>query len=120
MFPPRDWTLEWLQQHCQDRFGTTPEPDALKDRYGFDDLTKASRLLFTNGIQDGWSVGSILTNISESVLAVSMVNGAHHSDLTHEGPSEKDTYDVKKAHKQIIAIVEQWLDELETVESSLP
>jgi pimeloyl-ACP methyl ester carboxylesterase len=26
MFPARDWTLTWLQQHCMARFGVTPQP----------------------------------------------------------------------------------------------
>jgi hypothetical protein len=113
MFPNRIWTLEWLTNHCQERFGVTPHRMALVNEYGFDDLTRASRLLFTNGIHDGWSVASILTNVSESVVAVNMINGAHHSDLTHEGPSAKDTDDVKQAHKQISAIIGKWLSAVE-------
>ena len=36
MFPPRPWTMSWLQQHCGQRFGVTPQPTALADRqHGF-------------------------------------------------------------------------------------
>lgn len=24
MFPARNWTLDWMTQHCNDRFGVTP------------------------------------------------------------------------------------------------
>ena len=112
MFPPRPWTLEWLTQHCQDRFGYTPVQDALKKEFRFDDLSNVTRMLFTNGINDGWSIASITDNVSESVLAVNMVNGAHHSDLSHTGPSDSDTDDVKAAHVVIGNLVEQWLDEV--------
>jgi hypothetical protein len=26
MFPKREWTMSWLQQHCQARFGVKPQP----------------------------------------------------------------------------------------------
>lgn len=112
MFPPRKWTLGWLTDHCQSRFGYTPHPDALKNEFGFDNLTAFSRLLFTNGLRDGWSVASVTADVSDSIKAINMFNGAHHSDLTHEGPSDNDTLDVKDAHKRIFQLVGEWLDQV--------
>ena len=112
MFPERPWTMEWLTEHCQDRFDYTPVEDALKDEFHFDDLSDVTRMLFTNGISDGWSVASITTDLSDSVRAVNMIHGAHHSDLSHTGPSENDTDDVKAAHVVIGNLVAEWLDEV--------
>ncbi len=43
-----------------------------------------------------------------------MVNGAHHSDLSHIGPSDTDTDDVKDAHKVIGNLIEEWLNDVYT------
>jgi hypothetical protein len=82
--------------------------------WGFDDLVKqgASRILFTNGLQDMWSGGGILKDLSDSLLAITFENGAHHSDLTHEGPTDKDTEDIKEGFVLITDILGRWLDEI--------
>lgn len=119
MFPPRQYTMERLTPHCQKRFGVTPYPRGLVEEFGFDDLTQASRILFTNGLNDGWAPCSILHNVSDSVIAFNFPNGAHHSDLTHEGPSEMDTPDIKDGHAQIMHLLKEWLDEVREEGASL-
>ena len=63
MFPARPWTLDWLTKHCWDRFEVVPQPRQLADLWGFDDLVRAgaSRIIFTNGLMDGWSVVLVVT-----------------------------------------------------------
>jgi Serine carboxypeptidase S28 len=114
MFPSWNATLEKLTKECQDSFGVTPRPRELADLWGFDDLVRrgASRILFTNGGQDMWSGGSIRQNLSDSLLALNFENGAHHSDLSHRGPSENDTPDIKQGFILIADILEQWLNEI--------
>jgi len=55
MFPPRDWNLSWLRDHCQKRFGVEPKPYELvrRFRFGSGDLasTNTTRILFTNGLK---------------------------------------------------------------------
>jgi hypothetical protein len=77
MFPPRDWSLEWLNNHCMSRFGVTPQPLELVRRWGFDKLAEnnVTRILFTNGLKDGWSVGGIKQNLSDSLIALHFPNG---------------------------------------------
>lgn len=110
MFVPRDWSLDWLTSHCEDRFGVTPDPKELRRQFHFEDLSKQTRILFTNGLSDGWSAASITVE-SDHFKVVNMPNGAHHSDLTHNGPSDADTPDIKDAHVRITKIVSDWLDE---------
>ena len=86
MFLPRQWTIDWLREHCQRRFGLTPQPRTLPDEWGFDAATLpsvTSRIVFTNGLNDGWSAGGILTNLSDTLIVFNMPKGAHHSDLSH-------------------------------------
>lgn len=112
MFPPRKWTLSWLTEHCQRRFGYTPHLRDLVEEFGFDDLSEASYVIFTNGINDGWSVASITANVSDTLVAINYPNGAHHSDLSHTGPTDQDTPDIKEGHKRVQALIGSWLDEI--------
>ena len=70
MFPPRRWSYSWLKAHCEARFGVTPAPSALVEEWGFDAeglvAQGASRILFTNGLTDGWSAGGFLANVREA------------------------------------------------------
>jgi Serine carboxypeptidase S28 len=114
MFVPREWSLEWLTRHCQSRFGVTPRPHEIVNQWHFDELvaSNVTRILFTNGLKDGWSVSGIQTNLSNTLIALNFPNGAHHSDLSHLGPTENDTEDIAEGYKTITRILGQWLDEV--------
>jgi pimeloyl-ACP methyl ester carboxylesterase len=115
MFPPRPWTSGWLQQHCASRFNVVPQPRALADLWGFDEARLphvTSRIIFTNGLNDGWSAGGITTNLSATLLAFNAPNGAHHSDLSHSWPSSADTPDVQLVRDLAAATIEEWLADM--------
>ena len=113
MFPPREWTLDWLTQHCQSRFGLNPTPTRLVDMWHFDDLpNRSSHIIFTNGLNDGWSTCSIVDNLSPTIVAINYPNGAHHSDLSDAGPTDSDPNDIQQGFIQISDILGRWLSEL--------
>eukprot|EP00536_Pseudo-nitzschia_multiseries_P004687 jgi/Psemu1/188547/e_gw1.79.113.1 len=114
MFPARDWTLEWLRDHCLARFGVEPRPHELVNRFGFNDLVSnnVTKILFTNGLKDGWSVSGIQTNLSDSLIALNFENGAHHSDLNGVGPSPRDSDDIREGYKFVTQLFGEWLGEL--------
>lgn len=105
-----------MNDHCQDRFGISPSPSLLAETWGFDDIlsTPLTRVLFTNGLNDGWSVGSITETLSEErqLVAMNFPNGAHHSDLSHSDPGPDDTEDIQKGHEEIAELLGQWLEEI--------
>jgi pimeloyl-ACP methyl ester carboxylesterase len=117
MFPPRRWTLEWLNRHCAARFGVVPAPDALNELWRFDAAglraQGASRILFTNGLADGWSVGGFLDDVdpARELFALNMPNGAHHSDLRHTRPcpAPDDTEDVLEVRRRAAELMGGWL-----------
>ena len=117
MFPYRRWTCDDLTEYCQLRYGegVVPQPLALVRNLGFDDLARsgASRILFTNGLQDMWSGASYLEDVSDTILALNFENGAHHSDLSHVGPSDADTDDIREGFVEITDILARWLGEIE-------
>jgi len=124
MFPPRPWTQEWLGSHCQKRFGTLPQPLALTDLWGFraaEIREQGSRIVFTNGLNDGWSVGGILESLApeKGLITINLPNGAHHSELGHVYEPAKDTEDVKAAHAQIAELLHSWLEEVKGSQGGL-
>jgi len=117
MFPNRSWSMDWLDTHCRDRFGVVPQPRGLADLWGIDEAdfpAFATRIVFTNGLNDGWSEGGILVSPSPELglMAFNMKNGAHHSDLSHVLYGEEDTPDVRQVHTNILALVGEWLEEI--------
>ena len=114
MFPPRPWSMEWMDRHCQARFGVSPQPYKLVQEWGYDDLvhkTNASHILFTNGLIDGWSVSGIQYNLSDTLVALNFPNGAHHSDLWKDDV-EANTPDIVDGFRRIQQLLGEWLEDL--------
>ena len=110
MFLPRNETYEAHAKECRKRFGVTPRPWELVDKYDFGDFARFSNLLFTNGMQDVWSGGGVTWNVSDTVVSLLFPNGAHHSDLSTNGPSENDTPDIVYGYAQIKHFLGKWID----------
>jgi len=123
MFLPRHFSYEWHENHCKARFpGIIVEPYRMNQQWGFDQLTKdkTSHIVFTNGMNDGWSTSSI-TNTTEmadqskyhDIVVIDFPNGAHHSDLkAGVYPNPNDTADILEGYKQATKILSAWLDEI--------
>jgi len=113
-YPHRNWSLEWLTEHCRKRFEITPQPGRLVNMWHFDDYSNTSKLLFTNGLKDGWSVGSYTSSptLDDSVVVYNFPNGAHHSDLRHEWPTNEDTADIISGQDKILILMRTWLTEI--------
>ena len=111
MFTQRPYSMDWLIQHCS-RFGATPQPNTLANLWGIDNLaaTGASKIIFTNGLNDGWSAAGFQTSLSDTLISINMPNGAHHSDLQHILPNDNDTSDIVEARAQAIALIKGWLN----------
>ena len=61
------------KEHCMKRFAVRPQPKKNVDLWGFDEATlvsSTSRILFVNGLNDGWSVGGILQDLSKERLGL--------------------------------------------------
>lgn len=111
MFPYRKWTYKELTKHCVDRFGMVGDRYELVDKWHFDDLVGqgASRIIFTNGGNDMWMAGSYTHNLSDSIIAINMPNGGHHSEV-YALPS--DLPDIKAAQKQVATLLGGWLKDM--------
>lgn len=110
MFLPRHFSYDWHEQHCHERFpGVRVEPFRMVNQWHFDDLSTTTRILFTNGLRDGWSTGSILETENPHLAIINMPNGAHHSDLRMTWPDARDTPDVVACHEEATETLQAWL-----------
>ena len=119
MFDPNwIWNMTWLDSHCMNRFGikaTTREQWMTKE-FGLDPIyfynkmgEITSHIIFSNGLQDGWHCGGVLKNISDTLIAITIENGAHGSDMRSD--STQDTMDMKQAREMERSILKEWLTE---------
>ena len=119
MFLPRHFSYKWHKQHCEERFpGIQVDPYRMSNEWGFDDLTKTSKIIFANGMRDGWSTSSI-TNVTlankeyDNIHIINFPNGAHHSELQHGiYPNPTDTPDIVHGYKETTDVLTLWLDEI--------
>ncbi len=109
MWPPQPYILQKDADYCRNNFDILLDPDYMEKEFALSDLTDTTRLVLTNGINDGWFPASYPDSFAE-VVVLTMDNGAHHSDLTHQ--LQADTPDVQLVHSQVAQLVELWLQEI--------
>ncbi|KAK0603834.1 hypothetical protein LWI29_009143 [Acer saccharum] len=95
MFEAWPFDLNNLTRTCQAVFGVTPRPHWITTEFGGHDIKSvlgkfASNIIFSNGLRDPYSVGGVLQDISDTVLAVYTNEGAHGLDLSNSSPSDPD------------------------------
>lgn len=81
MFEPYLWNLEKFSDDCFNQWGVKPRPHWMITLYGGKNISSHSNIVFSNGDLDPWSAGGVTKDISDTLVAVNIPNGAHHLDL---------------------------------------
>jgi len=68
-----------------------------------------SNIVFSNGLLDPWSAFGVMSNVTDSVVAVTISDGAHHSDLMYSRP--EDSAELKAARVTIMQHVLAWVQQ---------
>jgi len=69
----------------------------------------ASNIVFTNGDLDPWSSGGVRSNLSSSVLSLTVQGGAHHLDLMWS--NSDDGLSVRQVREEQLRQVRRWVAE---------
>ncbi|KAF3439107.1 hypothetical protein FNV43_RR17382 [Rhamnella rubrinervis] len=113
MFPRFDFNLSSFQEDCWKEFGVKPRARWITTEFGGHDIeatlkTFGSNIIFSNGQLDPWSGGSVLRNISESIVALVTEEGAHHIDLRASTKGDPKWLVEQRATE--IKLIEGWID----------
>lgn len=92
---------------CKDNWGVTPRKKWAVTEWGGADIGAASNIVFSNGLLDPWHGGGVMVNVSESVVAVIIKEGAHHLDLMFSNPEDPDC--VKRAREVELEHIRKWV-----------
>ncbi|XP_002523754.2 lysosomal Pro-X carboxypeptidase [Ricinus communis] len=112
MFPTSPFNLNSYTQKCKALYGVLPQPHWVTNYYGGHDLKLilhrfASNIIFSNGLKDPYSSGGVLENISDSIVAISTVNGSHCLDIQQTQPT--DPHWLVMQRKAEIEIIQGWI-----------
>ncbi|XP_057767868.1 uncharacterized protein LOC130988119 [Salvia miltiorrhiza] len=114
MFPPFSFSYEEYADECMKSYGVRPRPHWITTQFGGTNIEQVlkrfgSNIIFSNGLQDPWSRGGVLKNISTSIVALVADNGAHHTDL--RGAVEEDPEWLIQQRKQEVEILHNWISQ---------
>lgn len=107
MFYKSSWDIKEMSMICQKTWQVKPDLNRIKVNYGDRDISEYSNIVFSNGDMDPWSGGSVLFNISDSMVAINIKDGAHHYDLLHSHP--EDLPSVLEARRKEKFYVKRWI-----------
>nr|XP_043615611.1 lysosomal Pro-X carboxypeptidase-like isoform X2 [Erigeron canadensis] len=112
MFPKWDYNYTSYAEECWDEFRVIPRPTWITTEFGGHNYksvlkTFGSNIIFSNGLLDPWSGGSVLENISDSVVALVTEKGAHHLDLRAATTMDPDWLVEQRASE--VKLIEGWI-----------
>ncbi|RDX97918.1 Lysosomal Pro-X carboxypeptidase, partial [Mucuna pruriens] len=114
MFPPAPFNMKRFVHECRSLYGVLPQPHWITTYYGGHDLKLilhrfGSNIIFSNGLQDPYSSGGVLESISNSVIAVTAVNGCHCLDILSRKPNDPQWLVTQRNTE--VKIIKGWIAE---------
>lgn len=110
MFPELSYTDVMRKEYCKRTWGLD---DVRSDWAGVEfwgeNLLAASNIVFSNGLLDPLHRGSPLEDVSDSVVAVVIADGAHHLDLRSSNPADPPS--VRYARYLEIGQIMGWINQ---------
>ncbi|RDX79805.1 Lysosomal Pro-X carboxypeptidase, partial [Mucuna pruriens] len=134
MFEPIPFSLKNYAKGCKKQFGVSPRPHWITTYYGGHNIKLVlgrfgSNIIFSNGLRDPYSIGGVLDNISDSIVALHTVNlilyhfllkhkmiawptnidfsGSHCLDILRANQSDPEW--LVEQRKKEIKIIKRWI-----------
>ncbi|PIN03291.1 Lysosomal Pro-Xaa carboxypeptidase [Handroanthus impetiginosus] len=114
MFPPSSFSYKGYADDCFKMYRVRPRQHWITTEFGGNNIELVlkrfgSNIIFSNGLQDPWSRGSVLKNISSSIVALVVKDGAHHTDLRSATRGDPDW--LIQQREQEVEIIKKWISE---------
>nr|KAF6325500.1 prolylcarboxypeptidase [Myotis myotis] len=107
MFEPQPWDLKTFSDECFKQWGVKPRPSWITSMYGGKNISSHTNIIFSNGDLDPWSGGGVTKNITNTLVAIIIPEGAHHLDL--RANSAFDPMTVLLARSLEVKYMKQWI-----------
>nr|XP_027201266.1 lysosomal Pro-X carboxypeptidase-like [Dermatophagoides pteronyssinus] len=109
MFELSEWKMEQFSNDCHKKYGINPDPHKPLRIFGGKNIQHtATNIIFSNGLKDPWSGGSVLESLSDSLIAIKIPGACHCEDLLTE--TTNDTKTVLDAREQELQIIRGWFE----------
>ncbi|GLU20176.1 hypothetical protein SLE2022_363880 [Rubroshorea leprosula] len=114
MYPAISYNYSSYQEKCWKNFRVIPRPRWITTEFGGHDIEHilknfGSNIIFSNGLLDPLSGGSVLKNISQTIVALVTKEGAHHIDLRASTQEDPDWLVEQRASE--IKLIKGWLND---------
>ncbi|EPQ19311.1 Lysosomal Pro-X carboxypeptidase [Myotis brandtii] len=107
MFEPHPWDLKAFSDECFKQWGVKPRPSWISSMYGGKNISSHTNIIFSNGDLDPWSGGGVTKNITNTLVAIIIPEGAHHLDLRANNAFDPMT--VLLARSLEVKYMKQWI-----------
>ncbi|XP_058754529.1 uncharacterized protein LOC131627708 [Vicia villosa] len=112
MFQPMPFSFKNYAKKCKKKFGVSPRPHWITTYYGGHNMKLVfrrfgSNIIFSNGLRDPYSSAGVLKNLSDSLVALTTVNGTHCMDLMVA--SESDSNWLTEQRRKEVEIMHGWI-----------
>ncbi|XP_053417134.1 lysosomal Pro-X carboxypeptidase isoform X2 [Nycticebus coucang] len=107
MFEPHAWNLKEFSDECFKQWGVRPSPSWITTTYGGKNINSHTNIVFSNGELDPWSGGGVTEDITDTLVAFTISEGAHHLDL--RARNALDPMSVQLARTLEIKHMKNWI-----------
>lgn len=110
IFPPLPYTLNDRKKYCLNKFGISDMRATWTDAelWGTN-IASSSNIVFSNGLLDPLHRMSPNEDLSESITAILIAEGAHHLDLRSSNPA--DPHSVRHARLIETQKIMEWIEQ---------
>ncbi|CAI5996303.1 unnamed protein product [Closterium sp. NIES-65] len=115
LFEPFEWNQTAFEENCLQQYGVAPRPTWAMTQFGGRSIRSAlrhfgSNIVFSQGALDPWSGGGVLEDISDTLVSLTIPDGAHHLDLRASTPADPPS--VRKQRKEEKKHIQKWIKQL--------
>lgn len=107
LFERADFDLNQVKNDCKQQFGIIPDEQYAVRTFGGKNIKSASNIIFSNGLRDPWSTGSIIDYVNDAITIIKIPHACHHEDLRHRG--KNDPVQLLEARELEVKVIKNWI-----------